>query len=617
MLGNISGEQGLDTAINMTTSGAGNAFRFARWIIRHIKGVSGRKSEQAGKKSLELRSDACSAYRGGYVKHGDDKRLAELIRSLAGTDDVRLGGNFIFLGDRTDLSLFWRKSETGRHCLLPKDRIDAIPDAKLRSKVTASMAKAQLDGLVAFDGKHYALTEKGRLYVLNTDFISSRLKAECKFFGLAADELQREAHERTQDRIDARLSELGIDNKYDGCERITLNKEKLFRAESGEAYSFYVPGTGRNMSVEIPKDHVIDLDSKTYAAFIPSDMKFTATERGRKRAIDGAELFSHYQNKSKVVGEDLASAVDRAEAAAKKEPSSLAPQKSFDADDFFAAALNRSYGGRDFFAAEKISAAYAPKEGEVYTVFSAANECADYVITRTWEDELGTKHYNLAAADGSSGDILLPEEAFGEIVFADKAEGTAYLEAHPDRAAELTDKLLVDQLPAAEEQSVSYSVPGEWCHTEGDNVIITPEGREYVRIEIPHDEVSVERGGRYRLDLSADKIYNVYTGKEGVYTAEQNGRALGRTLGKSAAISKETGKAAVSGVSAAATSVSTTGAGVSATATGGAVAAAVIPPVEPVTATVKTVLTAASKAAQTASTAASVGSQATSLTRSL
>ena len=117
MMMNVSGEQSIDSALNMTTDGASNGFRFSKWIFK--MGWRGTKfgwshHKGAKHKQLEMMSDACSAYRGGCIRKSSKAELADLLNDLSGRDVARIGGNFLFLGDRTDLSLFWKREKTTR-----------------------------------------------------------------------------------------------------------------------------------------------------------------------------------------------------------------------------------------------------------------------------------------------------------------------------------------------------------------------------------------------------------------------------------------------------------------------------------------------------------------------
>lgn len=533
-MANVSGEQGIDAALNFTTSGASGGFRFSKWIFKMgWKGAKlGWSKHKAKDKHLDMMSDACSAYRGGYVHKGNSEELSSLVRELGGNDATKLTGNELFLGDRTDLSLFWKKTEKNKPVTISRAKLEGIEDADLRGKVIGTFTKAQLDGLVAYDGNTYALTSKGREAILNPDFVLARIRGECKLFADANEQLQTDAAQVVNDKIDARLSELGMDGRFDGCDRITLNKDRLFRGNIGDSSSFHVPGTARRMSVEIPNSNLIELDSNTYAAFLEKGASYKNVRDGKHGVIGESELFRFFDNKNKLDPKELATMVDKAEVAAKAE---MMPTRSFAANDFFEAALKRSYDGSGVFGGEKLDTDFVPKEGDVYSVFLEGEGSQDFKITRAWQDEFGGREYNLRAVDGGRGDILLPEEAFGEIAFADKAEGEAHVKANPERMAkygELFTDEIAEATPEATSEVSTYTIPrGEWS-TTGDAYNVKTKGRDYVSASIPAADAAPNPDGSLTVDVYSNKNYGVSTGKSAAYDATQSGKSLGKVLGK-------------------------------------------------------------------------------------
>lgn len=620
MMMNVSGEQGIDSALNFTTSGASTGFRFSKWIFKlGWKGakLGWSKHKGAKDKQLEMMSDACSAYRGGYVHKGNSEELASLVRELGGNDATKLVGNELFLGDRTDLSLFWKKTEKNKPVTISRAKLEGIESADLRGRVISTFTKAQLDGLVAYDGNTYALTSKGREAILNPDFVLSRIRGECKLFADANTQLQMDAAQVVNDKIDARLSELGMDGRFDGCDRITLNKERLFRGHVGDSTLFHVPRTARRMSVEIPNSNLIELDSNTYAAFLEKGASYKNVRDGKHGVIGESELFRFFDNKNKLDPKELATMVDKAEVAAKAE---MMPTRSFATEDFFEAALKRSYDGSGVFGGEKLDTEFVPKEGDVYSVFLEGEGSKDFTVTRAWQDEFGGREYNLRAVDGGRGDILLPEEAFGEIAFADKAEGEAHVKANPERMAEygefLTDEV-AEATPEATSEVSTYTIPrGEWS-TTGDAYNVKTKGRDYVSASIPAADAAPNPDGSLSVDVYSNKSYGVSTGKSAAYDAKQSGKALGKVLGKPAQAAAQAAKATAQGLKAAASGIEVAAKAADAVATTTTktveTVAAAIPPVEAITATVKVVLDASAKtakvAAKAATTAAKVGAK--------
>ena len=621
MMMNVSGEQGIDAALNFTTSGASTSFRFSKWIFKMgWKGakLGWSKHKGAKDKQLEMMSDACSAYRGGYVHKGNSEELASLVRELGGNDATKLVGNELFLGDRTDLSLFWKKTENNKPVTISRAKLEGIESADLRGRVISTFTKAQLDGLVAYDGNTYALTSKGREAILNPDFVLARIRGECKLFADANEQLQLDAEEIVNDKIDTRLSELGMDGMFEDCDRITLNKKRLFRGYVGDSTLFHVPGTARRMSVEIPNSNLIELDSNTYAAFLEKGASYKNVRDGKHGVIGESELFRFFDNKNKLDPKELATMVDKAEVAAKAE---MMPTRSFDSEDFFEAALKRSYDGSGVLGGEKLDTDFVPKEGDVYSVFLGGEGSQDFEITRAWQDEFGGREYNLRAVDGGRGDILLPEEAFGEIAFADKAEGEAYVAAHPEKMAKYGDLLkgeVVEATPEAASEVSTYTIPrGEWA-LWGSEYSVNTKGRDYVSASIPFSDATPNPDGSLTVDVYSNKSYGVSTGKSATYDATQSGKALGKVFGKptqaaAQAVSKTAAKATEAAANGIESAAKATDAVATTTTKTVETAAAVIPPVEVITTVAKVLLDTSAKtakvAAKTATTAAKAGAK--------
>ena len=445
MMSNLSGEQGIDSAINLCTQGAMIAFRFTKWFMKtsEIKGAN-----QTG----SLISDACSAYRGGFVKNSGDPELNTLLSDLSGVQVSPNGGDFIFFGDKSDLSYFWKKTSQDQSTVLLKQHIDSIPDEKLRVKVLSEMNKARADGLLAYDGRSFSLTEAGKKAVLKPNFIVSRLKKEAKQLERAAISLAKDAN------------------------------------------------------VPLPK------------------------------------------------------------------------QGSFDTDDFFYAALERSMSNMSKTA--PISGSY-----EVFLPYEDKPRTFN-VINSFKNEKLNTTHYGMISKDGLR--ITLPKEAFGVIAFKNTEEGKAYIRAFPEKVKEC-QKIF-------EDMGLKYTVPGEkWTETE--NAYSVELDQPYERLNVPKSEAVKLDDERLQLDLDRNGSYRISTGNVG-YNVDGE-RAMGN-------ISRHYATTAVQS----STSVQT------ATKTIGAVADA-IPPVEGVSAAAKTVMTAIAKIGDAASASVSVADQGISLSQKL
>ena len=182
MMLSLTEEQSVNSALNLTTQGISAGFRFSSWFEKRKSNRTAEMDIQAQKHATALRSDACSCYRGGYVKNADSAEMKELINDLRGTEFTRADGNFVFLGDKSDLSYFWKKNETNENIILPRSCIDSIEDKSIKRGTLSALTQAKEKGFLTFDGNAYALTEKGKEAILAPGFIADRLKAEEVFY---------------------------------------------------------------------------------------------------------------------------------------------------------------------------------------------------------------------------------------------------------------------------------------------------------------------------------------------------------------------------------------------------------------------------------------------------
>ena len=182
MMLNVTEEQSVNSAFNLTAQGISAGFRFSSWLEKRKTKQTTEADLQVQKKAAELRSDACSYYRGGYVKNADSAEMKELIKDLRGTEFTRANGNFVFLGDKSDLSYFWKKNEKNENLILPRSCIESIEDKSVRRGTLSALTQAKEKGFLTFDGEAYAITEKGKEAILDPGFIANRLKGEEVFF---------------------------------------------------------------------------------------------------------------------------------------------------------------------------------------------------------------------------------------------------------------------------------------------------------------------------------------------------------------------------------------------------------------------------------------------------
>ncbi len=583
---NLTDDTSVNNALNVCETGGRMAFHLSRWLWQTYGSKKPGAAEEAATRTLV--SDALSYYRGGWHEGGDE--LRSLMSELAGTDDVRLSGQFFYVGDDTDLSVFWAKTDRNTNVQLPRSTVDSIPDEGLKRRVLSTLASARLDEKVSFEGGVYSLTDKGRREIYRPDFIRRRLKTECRILGISAEALSQERSIIENDRISRRLSELGLDGKYDGCERVTLNKKALFISEDEAGLKFYVPGTSRRMSVTLPKENVIELDEKTYAVFLPPKSSFNVTKDGKPGSITTDKLINHFESKN--LAEDILSAADRGEAAADAPSAAFSSQSdgfipegsSFNTKDFFEAAVRHSYGHD---AGLVLSTENNTSVGDELVFFTNDGDACRCLVTRILEDETSARHLKLHPLNGEAGDILMPEQAVGKVLFRTEQEGRDYLSSHTNEVKEYSD-ILQKQLETAAVQddrvkTVAVST-GRVMEAEG-GIWVSPPNAAHEQVFVPDAEVTRTDAG-YSLSFRSGSQYAVKTGQ---YEYKISGSGAADILSASKKVASRSVKATAAGAKGAA-AVGSAGIGA---------AAVTVPPIEPVSATVKTVLSAAAGAAQT------------------
>ena len=349
MMLNVTEEQSVNSAFNLTAQGISAGFRFSSWLEKRKTKQANEADLQAQKNAAELRSDACSYYRGGYVQNADEPQMQELINDLRGTDFTRADGNFIFLGDKSDLSYFWKKNEANENIILPRSCIESIEDNSIKRGTLSALTQAKEKGFLTFDGEAYALTEKGKEAVLDPGFIANRLKAEEVFYEKAwqglkdqseklyvfteagADptefyvigsikdgqggeqmKLISDAKEEIMLPNDAR-GVIAFESKEAGAEFVKENPEKAAQmqkliemqrsAKEKELYPTenyantyvesedgYLVTLNNGEKIELPREDVIKLEDGSIKADIYYDKQYTLHVKDQKTAINGEGL---------------------------------------------------------------------------------------------------------------------------------------------------------------------------------------------------------------------------------------------------------------------------------------------------------------------------------------
>lgn len=365
MMLNITEEQGVNGAFNLITQGISAGTRFHSWLERK-KEKEKREAEyqekqaeiqakkdaveaelQAKKDAMEIRSDACSYYRNGYVQNPNEGSLIRLANDLRGTEFTRADGNFIFLGDKSDLSYFWKKNEANENIILPRSCIESIEDKSIKRGTISALTQAKEKGFLTFDGEAYVLTAKGKEAVLDPGFIANRLKAEEVFFekawqglkessqklyvfeevgkdpteyyhignikGADGNDFMKLVNEDKQELIlpnDAK-GKIAFESKEAGAEFVKENPDKVkdlqeyvrvYNAEKEkelyptedyanayvESENGYLITLNNGEQLELPKEDVVKLENGSIKADIYYDKQYTLHIKDQKTTLSGA-----------------------------------------------------------------------------------------------------------------------------------------------------------------------------------------------------------------------------------------------------------------------------------------------------------------------------------------
>ena len=360
MMTQITDEQAINGALNICTQGGMAVTRFAGWflrapgnmirmtgsIINYTGKITEKIKELKGRSEKSLLEDACSYYRGGFVKNGAEPKMQELIADLRGTEFTRADGNFIFLGDKSDLSYFWKKNENNEPLVLLRSYVDSIDDPSIKRGTISALTQAKERGFLTFDGNAYALTKKGKEAVLDPGFIANRLKGEEVFFEKAFqalkenlpklyvfEELGKEPTEyyligtikgadgqdfmklMSEDKQELILpneakDKIAFENKEAGAEFVRENPDKAaelqeyvkaYKAEKNkelypaenyknpyeETENAYLITLNNGNKLELPKEDVTKLEDGNIKADIYYDKEYTLYIKDQKTTING------------------------------------------------------------------------------------------------------------------------------------------------------------------------------------------------------------------------------------------------------------------------------------------------------------------------------------------
>ena len=257
---------------------------------------------------------------------------------------------------------------------------------------------------------------------------------------------------------------------------------------------------------------------------------------------------------------------------------------SFNTNDFFEAALHRSYS-----TAKKASAVPGHiSTGDKLVFFTGGTngDACCCLVTRIHEDETSARHLKLHPLNGDTGDILMPEQAVGKVLFGSEKEGREFLASNANEFKEYSEilyKQLTTTASAQDDTFKKVTISADRVMEANNGIWVTPKNAEHEQIFIPNtDALRTDTG--YSLTLGCESKYTIKTGQ---YKYSVSGRGAAHILSTSKTVAAQSARSTAAGAQGAAAVGS---AGIRA-------AAASVPPIEPVSATVKTVLSAAAGAA--------------------
>ena len=347
MMFNVTEEQSVNGAFNLISQGASAAKNLYSWLEKRKQNDLKQSELNVEQVKTDIRSDACSYYRGGYVANPNEAEFKALENGLRGTEFTRADGNFVFLGDKSDLSYFWKKNENNESVVLLRSYIDGIEDASVKRGTISALTQAKEKGFLTFDGEAYALTAKGKEAVLDPGFIANRLKAEEVFFEKAwqatKDNSQKlyvftEAGKEpteyyhignikgsdgkdfiklvNEDKQELILPEnakgkIAFESKEAGAEFVKENSEKVkdlqeyvrvYNAEKEkelyptedyanayvESENGYLITLNNGEQLELPKEDVVKLENGNIKADIYYDKQYTLYIKDQKTTLSGA-----------------------------------------------------------------------------------------------------------------------------------------------------------------------------------------------------------------------------------------------------------------------------------------------------------------------------------------
>ena len=491
----VTDEAGINSAMMLAGAGAHGAYHLAKFCVKHE--LQKRKAKKTTEADDTLISDACSAYRGGTTT-SNDPEIHTLLQDLTGSPDLGNAGEkpFFWTGERGDLSYFWKKDGQGKPVVLKNETIEGIEDEAVRTGVRSTVAQARMEGLLNRSGDDYFLTDAGKKVILNPTFIKKRLVRECELYGIANENLDEIRKELENDRIDKKLAELGRTGEFEGCDRVTLNKQRLLVDDTAEdVVRFYVPSTARKKTVDIPKEDLIELDEKTFAAFLRKDKQYLVNGEPKPEE----DVFRYFENKNKK--DRIRDAADRGEQAAKTEAAAEETETKTAADILAGDEEISSKAGDGLDTGDPAYVIFP--EGPDHEA-----EVVPYKVDHTIDTKDG-KHLYLVPEDPTRGDLLLPAEAENHLFFGDGGLAIMQIDLFPEEIAKYA-YLLEPQTDVVNQSKLQ--VPQSHYELTENGFLVHPKDAPWESVLLKAEDVSVQADGSAVLNLHSNATYDVKTG---------------------------------------------------------------------------------------------------------
>ncbi len=555
MMLQITEEQSINSTLMLCTQGVEKSLQIARWL---------KERKQAA--DTKIMKDICSVYRGGEVSaksSADVQNLKNELNKLGGMNDEM---PFFFHGNKSDLSYFWR-IENGKNTILPTKELDTL-DPKLKKDVIRAFTVAEHEGLLYNSGEAYAITEKGQKVIYDSEFVTRRLEADERFFKRATTAIEDicSMYRGGEISIKGSADVRNLKNELSKLGGMTKAKPFFFYGNKSDLSYFWRIENGKNTI--LPTKELNSLDPKLKKDVIRA---FTVAEH-EGLLYNSGEAYAITEKGQKLI----------------YDPEFVA--RRFEAEERFFKRAATAIEDLEVPGLDGI------KTNDTLYVFENGRTADTYKLEGVTVDNNGVMFLNLHSEQ--NGNLVLPSEAVGEIVFKDPTKGREYLDEHHEGIEKWQD-LISDQrkASASELEPVIEEYTRKIEETEGSYLISVGQN-DYEKLELPKTAVEKLEGGSIKATIVTDRDYNVYSGKE-KYTVD--GEGAHELLGKGREATANIGKKTATDVGKKASE-----AAAKATINAADAAATALPPAKAFTAAVKIIYKAAEITSQTAQSAAAV-----------